>query len=138
MSKIMKLPYIFRFCYDVGSNREIDMVHGACFIVRMQVFYTIGGFDEYMEPYNFDEMDFAIRAKKARFDIKALGNLKIRHYGGGTTSRITASNRAYLFVRHALRSIRRNNNGIKKIVVGFLFIAAVFLRTVLSPRDRIQ
>ncbi len=108
------------------------MVHGACFLVKRRVFEIIGGFDEFMKPYNFDEMDFAIRAKLHGFKISAFNELKIRHYGGATTTRFNSSDRAYLFIRHALRSIRRNYAGFKRVFVAITFCSLAFFRMLLD------
>lgn len=68
----------------------------------------------------------------AGFKIYAFSNIRIRHYGGATTSRFEPDERAYLFVRHALRSIRRNYRGIKRTAVAIIFIMAAHLRMSMS------
>jgi GT2 family glycosyltransferase len=65
---------------------RIQMVHGACFIFRKIIFFKIGGFDEFMEPYNFDEMDFAIRTNMHGYKSFATSKISILHHSGGTTS----------------------------------------------------
>ncbi|MEM3828763.1 MAG: glycosyltransferase [Conexivisphaerales archaeon] len=135
LKKILGLPYIFRFNVTGGKMEKIDMIHGACFAVRKSVYDTIGGFDEFMNPYNFDEMDFCIRAGMARFKIYAFDNIRIKHYGGATTSRFGPDQRAYLFVSHALRSIRRNYKGLRKVIVATVFITAAYIRTLMDFRQ---
>ena len=128
LKRVMKLPYIFDFNFSVIPKSRINMVHGACFIVKREMLLRIGGFDEYMAPYNFDEMDLVIRAEIAGYKLFAFETLKIVHFGGGTTGRFQSSDRAFLFIRHALRSIRRNYGGMRKIAVTFIFSLAVVVR----------
>lgn len=87
-----------------------------------------------LNAHNFDEMDFCIRARIAGLKIYAFNDLRIRHYGGATTLRFEADQSAYLFVRHALRSIRRNYRGIKKFLAGGMFISAASIRTLMNFR----
>ncbi len=131
LKKMFKLPYIFKFNYSL-VDQQVDMIHGACFIVRKRLFEQIGGFDEFMKPYNFDEMDFAIRAKMNGFKIRAFTELRIRHYGGATTSRFSSPARAHLFIRHALRSIRRNYHGIRRVMIAFAFCSLALVRTLVD------
>lgn len=135
LKKLFGLPYIFKFRRELGKgNFPVDMIHGACFASRSEVFHLIGGFDEFMMPYNFDEMDFAIRAKINGFSITAFDNIFIRHYGGGTTSRFKQTEKAYYFVRHAIRSIRRNYSSIVGALIIALFISAVSVMLISQMR----
>ncbi len=68
LKRIFNIPYIFRFCRNSSiENEVVDMIHGACFAVKKEIFSVVGGFHEVMSPYNFDEMDFTIRAKLKNF-----------------------------------------------------------------------
>jgi GT2 family glycosyltransferase len=134
LRKLLGMPYVFVFNFpnwnpdDLRNNRtldlfKIDMIHGACFIFRKSIFEKIGGFDEYMEPYNFDEMDFAIRASLRWYKLFGSSTLEIRHYGGGTTGGFKREYRAELFIRHGMRSIIRNYS--KKPMIGS-FVLSLF------------
>ena len=135
LKKLFGLPYIFKFRRELGmDNFPVDMIHGACFVTKNEVFQSIGGFDEFMAPYNFDEMDFAIRSKINGFSIIAFDNIYIKHYGGGTTGRFNPSQRAYYFVRHAIRSIRKNYSRIIGAFITMLFISAVSVQLMSQSR----
>lgn len=149
LRKLLRIPYIFVFNFP-GSNLDnlrkfrtldlfkIDMIHGACFIFRKSLFRDIGGFDEYMEPYNFDEMDFAIRANLSGYGLFASSTIEISHYGGGTTGRFKKKYRAELLIRHGMRSIIRNYS--KKPVSGplilFLFMCGSALKLAFEYKER--
>ncbi len=103
----------------------VDMVHGACFSIKSESLKRLKGFDEYMNPYNFDEMDLAIRAKKLGLRILADTRTYVRHLGGGTTGRINKTLRGYLFIRHMFRSMFRNEGKKAYFMIPF-YIALLF------------
>ena len=88
-----------------------------------------------LNPYDYDEMDFCIRAGMAGAKIYAFNNIRIRYYGGVKTSRFEPDEKDYLFIRHALRSVRQNYRGIKRIVIVGVFIMAAYLRTLMPLQD---
>lgn len=149
LKKLLHIPYIFTFNFP-GSNPDelhklinlklfkIDMIHGACFIFRKSIFTDINGFDEYMVPYNFDEMDFAIRAQLHGYQLFASSTVEIFHYGGGTTRGFKSESRAELFISHGMRSIIRNYS--KKLVYGtlifFLFMTSATFKLVVDLKER--
>jgi len=109
------LDYVFKFQFGGVSKQSVppsifgvDMLHGACFAISRRAFERLGGFDELMAPYNYDEMDLAIRAKKSGMLMMADTSIYIRHMGGGTTGRIKRKLRGYWFLRHMFRSMIRN------------------------------
>jgi len=109
------LGYYFRVPFAGASRREVpplvfrvDMLHGACFAITRNAFDRLGGFDELMAPYNYDEMDLAIRARKSGMSMIADTGIYVRHVGGGTTGHIKRWLRGYWFVRHMFRSMIRN------------------------------
>jgi GT2 family glycosyltransferase len=119
LENIFKIPYLFKFKFpnmnpkrveELTNDRliEVQMIHGACFIFRKSLCEQIGCFDEFMEPYNFDEMDFTIRAYMHGFKIFATSKIYIMHYGGGTTNKFNIIQRAELFISHGFRSLMRN------------------------------
>lgn len=123
VEKIAGLPYILKAVKEIRAKvTEVDMIFGACFLCRRSVMERIGGFDEYMAPFNFEEADFAIRAKLYGYDIIATSNIKILHYGKSTSGKFDPRYRAYLLISHALRSIRRNYSGLRRITISLLFL----------------
>ena len=129
-------PYFIHPIKQIPKEpQSIDMIHGACFAVRRTLFEEIGMLDEFMEPYNFDEMDFVIRALLHRKVLKNFGNLRIIHHSGGTTSKFAAEVRALLYVRHAIRSIKRNYCGVKRFLFVTEFIIAAQFGTFIRFRS---
>lgn len=54
---------------------------GAC-LVRREVFTRVGGFDEGFNPYGWEDVDFALRARSAGFHICLAPTAIIYHEGG--------------------------------------------------------
>ena len=114
-------PFIFR----------VDMLHGACFAISRKAFERLGGSDEFMAPYNYDEMDLAIRAKKSGMLMIADTSIYVRHVGGGTTRRIKKKRKGYWFVRHMFRSMIRNE-GKRAYLMMPVYILAVTYEAIIG------
>lgn len=62
--------------------REVDGIHGCCFMVKRQILQTTGTFDERFFIYA-EEDDFCIRVKKAGFKVLYCP-ATIYHFGSGS------------------------------------------------------
>ena len=71
------------------ESRTVDHVIGAFYLVRRDVFNSLGGFDERFFLY-LEDLDLSLRAKKAGWDTVFLANIKAFHAGGGTSRQIKA------------------------------------------------
>lgn len=80
--------------WDHQDSREVDQVIGAFFLVRRTVFEALGGFDERFFVY-FEDVDFALRARKAGWRSYYLATARAYHRGGGTTEEAKALRLAY-------------------------------------------
>ncbi len=77
------------------ENREVDQVEGAFFFVRRQVFEELNGFDERFFMY-FEDLDFALRAKKTGWKSYYLADTKAIHSGGGSSNQKKARRLFYI------------------------------------------
>ncbi len=66
------------------TSKEVQVVGGACFVVRRDLFESIGLLDENYFLYN-EEDDFCRRARQAGAKIAYFPETKIRHYQGQST-----------------------------------------------------
>ncbi|MDX1932710.1 MAG: glycosyltransferase family 2 protein [Capsulimonadales bacterium] len=89
-----RFPSQFMKEWDHEDSREVDQVMGAYFLVRRQVWEEIGGMDERFFVY-FEDVDFALRAKRAGWVSYYWNGASIFHKGGGTTERVKAVRLAY-------------------------------------------
>ena len=75
--------------WDHASNRQVDQVIGAFFLVRHELFEALNGFDERFFVY-FEEVDFSLRASQSGWKSIYLAGAQAFHAGGGTSNQIKA------------------------------------------------
>lgn len=92
------IPGHFLTEWDHTESREVDQVMGAFFLVRRDLFESLGGFDERFFVY-YEELDFSLRARKQGYSSWYLATAGAFHRGGGTTDQVKATRLFY-----ALRS----------------------------------
>jgi N-acetylglucosaminyl-diphospho-decaprenol L-rhamnosyltransferase len=83
---------------ETSHSRIVDQVIGAFFFVRRDLFTRLGGFDERYFLY-FEEVDFALRARRRGARSYFLKEARIVHTGNVSSNQIRAT-RLY----HVLRS----------------------------------
>jgi N-acetylglucosaminyl-diphospho-decaprenol L-rhamnosyltransferase len=67
---------------------EVDSVCGAAMMVRRQVVEQVGGLDVAFDPIYSEEVDWCYRIKQAGWQIYALPQARIVHFGSQTMSHI--------------------------------------------------
>jgi len=96
--------YSGAFVQRMAAVSRKGVAQGVCFMVRRQVFETIGYFDENFRIGQFEDADFFRRAKSAGFRLGTTGRSFIHHFGSITQNSIRrnrvvrpyeAENRAY-------------------------------------------
>jgi N-acetylglucosaminyl-diphospho-decaprenol L-rhamnosyltransferase len=93
--------------FDHRTDRTVDQVLGAFFLVRGGLFNRLAGFDPQFFVY-FEEVDFALRASKAGILSRYLAEPTIYHKGQGTTDQVRPF-RQYLSVSSRLRYFRKHH-----------------------------
>jgi N-acetylglucosaminyl-diphospho-decaprenol L-rhamnosyltransferase len=110
------------------DTRIVDQVMGAFFFVRRSVFEALGGFDERFFVY-YEDMDFAVRARKLGWSSVFLSGAQAFHRGQGTTDAAT-ERRMFYFARSRILYARKH--------FGAFGAAAVTLSTLLfEPLGRL-
>lgn len=84
--------------FDHASDRKVDHVMGAFFLVRRKLFQDLGGLDERFFVY-LEDLDFSLRARAAGWETQYLAGARAFHLGGGTSRSVKADRLFY-----ALRS----------------------------------
>lgn len=77
-------PYSKKFwLYSSDRNKEqlVEVVSGACMMIKKDLFKKIGGFDESFFMY-FEESDICFRIKKESYKILFYPNSKVYHFIG--------------------------------------------------------
>lgn len=90
---------------DHGRSQEVDLVMGACLILRRDILEKTGLFDENIFLY-FEEIDLCYRIRKAGLKIFYTPQASVRHYGGQSSKsskdivRNSLLSQEYFFKKH--------------------------------------
>jgi len=79
---------------DGDTTRDVDQVIGAFFLVRRQVFESLGGFDERFFVY-FEEVDFSLRARQRGFRSVCFAEATAVHHGARASEQVKATRLFY-------------------------------------------
>lgn len=101
--------------WDHAENREVDQVIGAFFMVRSALFNALHGFDERYFVF-FEEVDFALRARRVGMRSYYLAAASAYHKGGGTTDQIRAT-RLFYSLRSRILYLYKNSDLVTATVV---------------------
>jgi len=69
---------------DRNKDQSVDVVSGACVMVKRSLFDKVGGLDERFFMY-FEETDFCLRIKRMGYKILYLPKAKVMHLVGKST-----------------------------------------------------
>ena len=81
------------------NSREIDLLSGACMLIKKEVFKDIGLLDESFYMF-YDDVDFCYRAKRKGYTIYYYADVSIIHYGGGSWVGTTKSKQRTKFITY--------------------------------------
>jgi GT2 family glycosyltransferase len=87
----------------VPEDFDVDVVLGACFLIKREVIDAIGFLDEAFSPFQDEESDFCFRAKKAGYRIFTTLSVKVVHLHGASREAITSD---YFSLIHRKNRIR--------------------------------
>jgi GT2 family glycosyltransferase len=77
-----------RLVRDTDRPFEVDSVCGAAMLVRREAIKQVGVLDIAFDPIYSEEVDWCYRIKQAGWQIHALPQARIIHYGGQTMNRV--------------------------------------------------
>ena len=87
-------PSHFMSEWDHGKTCQVDHVMGAFFLIRRQLFESLGGFDEHFFVY-LEDLDLSWRAYKTGWKAVYLADAQAYHKGGGTSEQVRATRLFY-------------------------------------------
>lgn len=129
-------PFEFRFEQSRRQGRDpdeiadVDVVSGACLLIRRQVLDQIGLLDEELEIYN-EEDDLCRRVQQAGWRICYFPKAEIIHHKGMTTNRARIAQgipvKAY---RTKIRFHRKYHGRIAVLLLRLVLMATTFLEMV--------
>lgn len=82
-------PPLFMEDFDHLESRRVDHVIGAFYLVRRELFESLGGFDERFFVY-LEDLDLSLRVHEAGWQVHYLAEATAFHKGGGTSDQVKA------------------------------------------------
>ena len=116
--------------WDTSEQRVVDVLLGACIVVRRSVLEEIGLLDERYFMYT-EEVDLCYRIQSAGWDLCWVPQAQIVHYGGQSTQQIAAEMFLHLY-SSKLAFIRKYYGRFAGILYKFILFATAVVRIVLS------
>jgi hypothetical protein len=125
-----------RSCYhmedwDLKKPREVNIVQGACLVLRREALDQVGLLDENFFFYS-EDIDLCYRLRKARWNIYWVPNAEIIHYGGQSSQLVAADSFIHLY-RGKLQYMRKHHGRLVGMAYKFILFAASLSRIVLVP-----
>ena len=111
---------------DEAKLVKVEMISGACMLLRREVFEQVGMFSEEYFMYA-EDVDLNYKVKREGLTNYYVGEATIVHYGGGSSSRQEVNHWATIMKYRAMRRLFAKTHG---RTYGFLFRAAMGLAAV--------
>lgn len=125
-----------RRLYEGQTPFEIDFPLGATFCVRREVIRQTGMFDEEFQLY-CEEIDWAIRIRRAGWKAVCVPTSEIVHFGGQSTAQVKSKSIFNLWTAR-LRLYRKHYSRVKRIAAGWIVRAGMERLIQLTARDSSQ
>jgi N-acetylglucosaminyl-diphospho-decaprenol L-rhamnosyltransferase len=94
--------------WDHLSNRAVDHVIGAFYLIRRPLFLQLRGFDERFFVY-LEDLDLSLRLSKMGYQTFYLSETSAYHKGGGTSDKIKATRLFYALRSQIIYSFKHFN-----------------------------
>jgi GT2 family glycosyltransferase len=83
-------------CWDLDQPREVDIIQGACLMLRREALDRVGLLDETFFIYS-EDFDLCYRLLKDGWDRVWLPDAEVIHYGGQSTGQVSAEMFLHLY-----------------------------------------
>lgn len=118
------------------NPREVDVVQGACLILRWEALDQVGLFDEAFFVYS-EEVDLCFRLREAGWQLYWVPAARVVHYGGQSTSQIAEKMFLELY-RGKIQFFRKHNGWIRTLIYKLVLVIASLARLALTPFARLE
>jgi GT2 family glycosyltransferase len=112
------------------ENHPVDVLAGACMLVRRNLLLQLGGFDEQFFMYG-EDIDLSYRIRQAGYENWYCADNSIIHFKGEST-RKGSSNYVQLFYKAMQQFVRKHYSGGKSALIVQGLQAAILLRAGIS------
>lgn len=117
--------------WDPNTPREVDVVQGACLILRREALDQVGLLDEDYFIYS-EEVDLCHRLRQHGWKVCWVPQATVMHYGGQSTQQVAAEMFLRLY-QGKLLYFRKHHGWLAAQVYKLILLAAALTRLLLSP-----
>ncbi|MFQ5596281.1 MAG: glycosyltransferase family 2 protein [Anaerolineae bacterium] len=117
--------------WDPETPRPVEVIQGACLLLRRAALEQIGLLDEGYFIYS-EEVDLCYRLRRAGWRLYWLPAARVVHYGGQSTQQVAAEMFLRLY-RGKLLYFRKNHGRLAAQLYKLILLAAALARLALAP-----
>lgn len=117
------------------TDRSVDHVIGAFYLIRRELFDKLAGFDERFFVY-LEDLDLSKRVKDEGYSIEFLTKVKAFHKGGGTSDQVKARRLFYSLRSRILYAYKHLGRAFGTLVLLATILPEPFLRVFLAMFKR--
>jgi hypothetical protein len=117
--------------WDVENPREVDVVQGACVLLRRSALDQVGLLDEDYFMYS-EEVDLCLRLRRVGWSLYWVPKAEVIHYGGQSTRQVAAKMFLQLY-RSKVHYFRKHHGWLTAQAFKLILTCATLVRLSLSP-----
>lgn len=134
MFHLDRFHYYAEYPMDSWSEevaREVDVLMGACLLIRRKALDQVGLLDEEFFVYS-EEVDLCTRIRNFGWRISWLPTVKVLHLGGQSTQQVQQEMFLQLY-KGKIQYFRKHHSAIEVWLYKFVLFLATLVRLVLTP-----
>lgn len=108
-----------------GAVSEVEQPSGACFVIRREVWETVGGFDEGFFLW-YEDVDLAKRLRDAGRRNLVVGAARVEHGGAGSFTQLDRGRQQSIRLDSVERYIDKHHHGVAPLARPLLAISRRF------------
>jgi N-acetylglucosaminyl-diphospho-decaprenol L-rhamnosyltransferase len=117
--------------WQINQPQEVDVLGGACLLLRKEVLGQVGFLDEDYFIYS-EEVDLCYRIQRAGWSIYWVPQAQIVHFGGQSTQQVPTE--MFLHLYHSnIKYFRKHNGGSAAQIYKLILRIAALSRLMLAP-----
>jgi hypothetical protein len=117
--------------WDQKRDRHVDVIQGACLLLRKEALDQVGLFDEDYFMYT-EEVDLCYRLKKAGWELTWVPHAEVIHYGGQSTQQVAPEMFINLYQSKILY-FRKNHGRAVSLMYKLILFVVSLIRVLLTP-----
>ena len=118
------------------SGAAIEQPAAAALALRRDAFESVGGFDAGFHPAWFEDVDLALRMKKARLVLRYWPAAVFRHGLGSTVPGLGYGRFLWIYYKNLTRYLRKHHGPLWPLAARIALIPGVLIRLLLLPLRR--